>query len=108
MATDVIKSNSNDDKINPDSGSTSHMFKSACYFTGDYTWCPNLFVVVGDGQQIPDPTGLKPLTDQAMRAIANADSYPEFVYAVNLLQDAGYDTSSIFDQPENLVNYLGE
>ncbi len=64
--------------------------------------------VNGDGQQIPDPTGLKPLTDQAMRAIANADSYTEFVYAVNLLQDAGYDTSSIFDQPENLVNYLGE
>ena len=64
--------------------------------------------VDGDGVNIPDPNGSKALTDQAMRAIANASSYIEFTYAVNLLKDAGYDMSSIFDNPENLINYLGE
>ena len=60
------------------------------------------------GEFLPDPLGRKALTDQALRAIANANSYPEFLHAIQLLQDAGYDTSSIFDNPENLVNYLGE
>jgi len=64
--------------------------------------------VTGDGAAVPDPSGLKALTDQAMRAVANAKTYPEFIYAITLLQDAGYDTSSIFDNPEQLVPYLGE
>lgn len=60
-----------------------------------------------NGQPVPDTRALKPLTNQAMRALANANSYQEFMYAINLLKDSGYDTSSIFDEPEQLVNYMG-
>ena len=43
----------NDDEIIPDSGTTSHMRKDISVFEDDYVACSNVFVLIGNGAEIP-------------------------------------------------------
>ena len=70
---------------------------------------PTISLITGqneDGAFISDPSGLKALTDQAIRTLANANSVQEYMYAIDLLKDAGYNTSSLFDNPGKLIDYM--